>query len=218
MPVHLTVELVLDHGLKACHNNFSFLYFIYGYVLAQDIVAWVLYFRMRSVAKAFNEFKLALSTLLIFTAFIVILFAVMMSQGAVYSWGRILLAFSNTTLLNLYLFLILCPPIYGHMFKREECLRKFMDEMHQDGIIAQQARIGNAHKQLYGVNDGTDSYIRQSENSTSGGSKTPYTRTMVENGAEPAAEFNYMMDMASTTQPSLTMETAVAGGAGRRII
>ncbi|ORX70867.1 hypothetical protein DL89DRAFT_315548 [Linderina pennispora] len=208
LPARLTVELVVDHGLNACHNNFSFLYFIIAYIVAQDIVAWVLYFRMRSVAKAFNEFKLALGTIVLFTAFVVLITALMVSQALVYSWGRIFIAFSNAILLNSYFLLILCPPIYGHMFKREECMRRFMDEMHQDGIVAQQARIGNAHKQLYGIEEGTDSYLKQS-NASEGVHATygqmPSNERHVESGDSTIQYSAYMQQLTSVSSTSISI-------------
>ncbi|KAJ1932636.1 hypothetical protein FBU59_006304 [Linderina macrospora] len=85
-----------------------------------------------------------------------------MVGGTIYAWGRIASAFINTAMLNSYFLLILAPPVFGHIFHREKTLRKFLDALHSDGLVAQEARLGNAHKQLYGMDEGTDTYISAS--------------------------------------------------------
>ncbi|KAJ1930783.1 hypothetical protein FBU59_006940, partial [Linderina macrospora] len=186
------------------------------------IVAWALYLRMRKIAKAFNEFRLALWTLLIFTAIFVLNLAVMLAQGTVYPWGRIFLAFANMILFNSYFWTILGPPIFGHMFRRDATLRRFMNDMHEDGILAQQAHIGNAHKYLYGVEDGTDSYIKQSNASTT--AQTTYSQMSAaagkntENGNSADQYSPYMQRLASVSTTSINTVDAAAQSRGRLIL
>ncbi|KAI8325054.1 hypothetical protein GQ54DRAFT_308652, partial [Martensiomyces pterosporus] len=111
---------------------------------------------------AFNEFRLALATLLIFTSILVANIVISCIGGTVHSWGRILLAVLNTAFFNSYFWLILGPPIYSHIFNREKTLRTFLDDMHHDGLMAQQNSLGNAHKHLYGVDEPTDTYVQAS--------------------------------------------------------
>ncbi|ORX70866.1 hypothetical protein DL89DRAFT_315550 [Linderina pennispora] len=221
LPAHKTVQLVVDHGLNTCHNNFSFLYFIFAYFAAQVLVAWGLYLRMRKIAKAFNEFRLALWTLLIFTAIFVLNLAVMLAQGTVYPWGRIFLAFANMVLFNSYFWTILGPPIYGHIFRREATLRRFMDDMHEDGILAQQAHIGSAHKHLYGVEDGTNSYVKQSDLGTSAHapySQMPTAVNPMESSTGTDQYSPYMQRLASTSTTSISTVDAAAQSRGRLIL
>ncbi|KAI8325056.1 hypothetical protein GQ54DRAFT_295691 [Martensiomyces pterosporus] len=162
LPSKMSARSVLDKGVRTCDFDFNYIYWIFAYYAAQVIVSWVLYFRMRRIAKAFNEFRTALATLLIFTAIFAMNLIVNLAGGTVHMWGRVTLAFSNALLFNSYFWLILGPPIVGHMFSRDASYRKFLAEMHEDGLIAQEARLGNAHKQLYGVTESTDNYMQAS--------------------------------------------------------
>ncbi|KAI8325055.1 hypothetical protein GQ54DRAFT_295690 [Martensiomyces pterosporus] len=167
LPDTWTIRSIIDHGTRTCDFNFNYVYWVFTYMGVQILVAWGFYFRMRSIAKAFNEFRMAIWTLIFFTVVLVCDVLINCLKGSVYSWGRITLCLVNTILLNMHFWLILGPPIYGHIFKREETLKKFLAEMHEDGLLAQQAHLGNAHKQLYGVETGEDGYIQ-----TSGGEET----------------------------------------------
>ncbi|KAI8322057.1 hypothetical protein GQ54DRAFT_297591 [Martensiomyces pterosporus] len=162
LPDTWSIRSILDHGTRTCDFNFNYLYWVFVYFGVQILIAWGFYFRMRSIAKAFNEFRMAIWTLLFFTVVLLCDIIINCMKGSVYSWGRITLCLVNTILFNMHFWLILGPPIYGHIFKREETLKKFLAEMHEDGLLAQRAHLGNAHMQLYGVEDATDTYIETS--------------------------------------------------------
>ncbi|KAJ2755660.1 hypothetical protein GGI19_001454 [Coemansia pectinata] len=145
--------LLEDHGLRACDFSEEYLYWIYAYFAAQIVLSWVLYFRMRKVAKAFNGFRMAIWTLLIFTAILLISMVINIIKGSNYPWGRIAIALSNMLLINGYLWLILGPPVIGHLFWREQTMRNFMNSLHKDSLIAQQTRAHGLHTQLYGMSE-----------------------------------------------------------------
>ncbi|KAJ1668973.1 hypothetical protein GGF38_002614 [Coemansia sp. RSA 25] len=127
---------------------------------------------MRKVAKAFNGFRMAIWTVVIFTGILLISMVINLIKGSNYPWGRIVIALSNMILINGYLWLILGVPVVGHLFWREQTMRNFMNNLHKDSLIAQQTRAQGVHTQLYGMsdndmfassaycnNDGDDSYI-----------------------------------------------------------
>ncbi|KAJ1959554.1 hypothetical protein GGI12_004278 [Dipsacomyces acuminosporus] len=159
IPDTFSVRSILDHGVRTCDWNFNYLYWVFTYYGAQIVVAWCLYFRMRKIAKAFNEFSMAMWTLLFYTIVLTCMISINCAKGSVYAWGRISQCIINAVLFNMHYWLITIPPIVGHIFYREKALKKFLSEMHEDGLIAQQAHLGNAHHELYGVEDGTDTYI-----------------------------------------------------------
>ncbi|KAJ2776123.1 hypothetical protein GGI18_004410 [Coemansia linderi] len=145
--------LLEDHGLRACDFSEEYLYWIYAYFAAQIVLSWILYFRMRKVAKVFNGFRMAIWTLLIFTATLLISMVINIIEGSNYPWGRIAIALSNMILINGYLWLILGPPVIGHLFWREQTMRNFMNSLHKDSLIAQQTRAHGLHARLYGMPD-----------------------------------------------------------------
>ncbi|KAJ2584547.1 hypothetical protein GGH95_000303 [Coemansia sp. RSA 1836] len=145
--------LLEDHGLRACDISEEYLYWIYAYFAAQIVLSWVLYLKMRKVAKAFNGFRMAIWTLVIFTATLLISMVINIIEGSNYPWGRIAIALSNMILLNGYLWLILGVPVVGHLFWREQTMRNFMNSLHKDSLIAQQTRMHGMHTQLYGMSD-----------------------------------------------------------------
>ncbi|KAJ2746279.1 hypothetical protein GGI20_001480 [Coemansia sp. BCRC 34301] len=145
--------LLEDHGLRACDISEEYLYAIYAYFAAQIVLSWVLYFRMRKVAKAFNGFRMAVWTVAIFTAILLISMVINIIKGSNYPWGRIVIALCNMFLINGYLWLILGVPVVGHMFWREQTMRNFMNNLHKDSLIAQQTRAHGMHTQLYGMSD-----------------------------------------------------------------
>ncbi|KAJ1963940.1 hypothetical protein GGI12_001738 [Dipsacomyces acuminosporus] len=166
LPDMHSLKSVLDNGVRTCDFNYRYLYWVFVYFGVQVIISWVLYFRMRHIAKAFNEFRLALATLLIFTAILAINVILACTGAEVQSWGRIVVAWCNTVLFNSYFWMLLGPPVVGHMFWREETQRKFLDKMYEDGLIAREAQLGNIHQDLYGVEQGSDAYIKASAESS----------------------------------------------------
>ncbi|KAI8322058.1 hypothetical protein GQ54DRAFT_311212 [Martensiomyces pterosporus] len=168
----------------------------------QILVAWGFYFRMRGIAKAFNEFRMAIWTLLFFTVVLLCDIIINCVGGSVYEWGRVTLCVVNTILLNMHFWLILGPPIYGHIFKREETLKKFLEEMHEDGLIARQARLGNVHMQLYCVQKGEENYVssggenEQTEQAPRGGGSSSsdvlgHSSDMLGHSSSPASLGSY---------------------------
>ncbi|KAJ1956906.1 hypothetical protein EC988_001104, partial [Linderina pennispora] len=164
LPEIQTARIVIaDDGTLACKYNYPYLSAVYTYFAVMIIIAWAMYFRMRSVAKAFNEFRMAVWTLSLFTLLLMLNIGVMVPSGMSQLWGRVMLAFCNTILLNSYTWLILGKPIFGHMFRRKEMLRDLLETMYTDGIVAQQAHMRNLHKQLYGVEDSSMALDRTSQ-------------------------------------------------------
>ncbi|KAJ2889336.1 hypothetical protein IWW38_004775, partial [Coemansia aciculifera] len=142
-----------DHGLRACDFSEGYLYWIYVYFLVQIILSWVLYLRMRKVAKAFNGFRMAIWTLVIFTSALLINMVINIIEGSNYPWGRITIALANMILINGYLWLILGIPVVGHLFRREQTMRTFINNLHKDSLVAQQTRMHGMQSQLYGMSD-----------------------------------------------------------------
>ncbi|ORX74281.1 hypothetical protein DL89DRAFT_289878 [Linderina pennispora] len=164
LPETQTARIVIaDDGTLAYKYNYPYLSAAYTYFAVMIIIAWAMYFRMRSVAKAFNEFRMAVWTLSLFTLLLVLNIGIMVPNGMSQLWGRVMLAFCNTILLNSYTWLILGKPIFGHMFRRKEMLRDHLETMYTDGIVAQQAHMRNLHKQLYGVEDSSMALDRTSQ-------------------------------------------------------
>ncbi|KAJ1956038.1 hypothetical protein GGI12_005414 [Dipsacomyces acuminosporus] len=172
LPDTFSARSVRDDGVLTCDFNFNYLYWVFSYYAAQVIISWVLYFRMRGVAKAFNEFRTALATIVIFTLIFLANVIINCVGGTIHMWGRVALAFINMVLFNSYFWLILGPPVFGHIFSRESTYRRFLDDMHQDGLIAQEVHLGNGHKQLYGVTVSTDNYVQTSEGHSKAQSST----------------------------------------------
>ncbi|KAJ2718534.1 hypothetical protein GGI07_005706 [Coemansia sp. Benny D115] len=160
--------LLEDHGLRACTFSDGYLYWIYAYFAAMIVLSWVLYFRMRKVAQAFNGFRMAIWTLIIFTLTLVISMVINIIKGSNASWGRIVIALSNMILINGYIWLIFGPPVIGHMFFREQTMRKFMNTLHKDSLIAQQTRGVELNTQIYGISD-NDVYVNSSYGQSEGG-------------------------------------------------
>ncbi|KAJ2500800.1 hypothetical protein GGH96_002439 [Coemansia sp. RSA 1972] len=145
--------LLEDHGLRACNFSYGYTYWIYAYFAAQIVLSWVLYFRMRKIAQAFNGFRVAIWTLLIFTTILLSSMIINIIKGANKSWGRITIALVNVVMMTAYIWLILGPPVIGHIFRREQTMRKFMNSLHKDALIAQQTRAVDMQSQLYCASD-----------------------------------------------------------------
>ncbi|KAJ2355781.1 hypothetical protein GGF43_002478 [Coemansia sp. RSA 2618] len=145
--------LLEDHGLRACNFSYGYTYWIYAYFAAQIVLSWVLYLRMRKVAQAFNGFRVAIWTLLIFTTILLSSMIINIIKGANKSWGRITIALINVVMMTGYIWLILGPPVLGHIFWREHAMRNFMNSLHKDALIAQQTRAVDMQSQLYGVSE-----------------------------------------------------------------
>ncbi|KAJ1742751.1 hypothetical protein H4R22_000549 [Coemansia sp. RSA 1290] len=143
--------LLEDHGLRACDFSYGYTYWIYAYFAAQIILSWVLYFRMRRVAQAFNGFRMAIWTLLIFTAILISSMVINIIKGSNSSWGRIVIALLNMVMMTIYIWLIFGPPVIGHIFWREQTMRNFMNSLHKDALIAQQTRAVGLQSQMYGA-------------------------------------------------------------------
>ncbi|KAJ2387836.1 hypothetical protein GGI23_006187, partial [Coemansia sp. RSA 2559] len=105
---------------------------------------------MRSVAQAFNGFRIAIWTLLVFTMTLIINMVINIVQGSNSSWGRIVIALCNMVFFNGYIWFILGVPVLGHMFWREQNMRTFMNSLHKDALIAQQTRAFGLESQVYG--------------------------------------------------------------------
>ncbi|KAJ1963939.1 hypothetical protein GGI12_001737 [Dipsacomyces acuminosporus] len=159
LPASFSIRSIVDHGIRTCDFNFNYLYWVFAYFAAQMLVAWGLYFRMRKIAKAFNEFRTAIWTLILYTIVLVSNIGINCAGGTVHTWGRITLCLINTIMFNMHYWMITLPPIFGHIFRREETLKRFIDEMHEDGLVAKQARLGNAHNHLYGFKKGEEGYM-----------------------------------------------------------
>lgn len=132
--------LVEDHGLRVCFFSNEYMYWAIVYLGIQFIVSWILYFRMRKVAKTFTGFRMAVWTLVIFTIILVVGIIIQFTNGFDHPWGRILSALVNTVLINIYTMHIFASPVFGHMFRREQTLRNFMNSLHKDALIAKQVR------------------------------------------------------------------------------
>ncbi|KAJ2368076.1 hypothetical protein H4S01_001795 [Coemansia sp. RSA 2610] len=145
--------LLRDHGLQACDFSYGLTYWIYAYFAALIIMSWVLYLRMRKVAQAFNGFRMAIWTLLIFTTILISSMVINIIKGSNSSWGRIVIALINVVFMTGYIWLIFGPPVVGHIFWREQTMRNFMNSLHKDAIVAQQTRGVDLHSQIYGVSD-----------------------------------------------------------------
>ncbi|KAJ2726578.1 hypothetical protein GGI07_000520 [Coemansia sp. Benny D115] len=134
------------------------------------VLSWVLYLRMRSIAQAFNGFRMAIWTLIIFSLVLIISMIINIIKGSNESWGRIVIALTNMVLLNGYIWLILGPPVIGHMFFRERTMRKFMNTLHKDSLIAQQNRGVELNTEIYGISDndvyGPSGYANESTYAT----------------------------------------------------
>ncbi|KAJ1723794.1 hypothetical protein LPJ53_001911 [Coemansia erecta] len=153
--------LLEDHGLRACTFSDGYLYWIYAYFAAMIVISWILYLRMRKVAQAFNGFRMAIWTLIIFSLTLLISMIINIIKGSNESWGRIAIAVSNMVLINGYIWLILGPPVIGHIFWREQTMRHFMNTLHKDSLIAQQTRGMELNTQIYGISD-NDVYAHSS--------------------------------------------------------
>ncbi|KAI9504218.1 hypothetical protein GGI25_002456 [Coemansia spiralis] len=145
--------LLEDHGLRACDFSYGYLYWIYAYFAAQIVLSWILYLRMRNVAKAFNGFRIALWTLVVFSGLLVVNMVINIVKGSNTSWGRIAIAMANMVLINSYLWFILGVPVLGHLFWREQTMRTFMNNLHKDALIAQQTRAFGLESQVYGMSE-----------------------------------------------------------------
>ncbi|KAJ2724553.1 hypothetical protein GGI07_001900 [Coemansia sp. Benny D115] len=143
--------LLEDHGLRACTFSDGYLYWIYAYFAAMIVLSWILYFRMRKVAQAFNGFRMAIWTLVIFSLILIISMVINIIKASNESWGRIVIALTNMVLINGYIWLIFGSPVIGHMFFREQTMRKFMNTLHKDSLIAQQTRGMDLNTEIYGI-------------------------------------------------------------------
>ncbi|KAJ2724554.1 hypothetical protein GGI07_001901 [Coemansia sp. Benny D115] len=149
--------LLTTDGLRACVFEDGYLYWIYAYFAVMIIVSWIMYFFMRKYAKTFNGFRMAVWTLVIFTFTLIINMAVNLAGVTDRPLGRIIVAVANMVLINGYIWLILGPPVIGHMFFREQTMRKFMNTMHKDTLVAQQTRGIKGDTEIYADLD-TDPY------------------------------------------------------------
>ncbi|KAJ2647927.1 hypothetical protein GGH99_007917 [Coemansia sp. RSA 1285] len=145
--------LLEDHGLRACDFSYGYLYWVYAYFAAQIVLSWLLYLKMRSIAHAFNGFRIAIWTLLVFTVILIVNMVINIVKGSNSSWGRIAIALCNMVFINGYMWFILGVPVLGHMFWREQTMRTFMNSLHKDALIAQQTRAFGLESQAYGVSD-----------------------------------------------------------------
>ncbi|KAI7834611.1 hypothetical protein BX661DRAFT_175196 [Kickxella alabastrina] len=134
------IWLLEDHGLRACAFSDGYLMWIYVYFLIMIIASWVLYFRMRKIANAFNGFRMAIWTIVVSTIVLVVSMVLNLTKGSNSPWGRIAIALTNMAMLNGYIWMILGPPVIGHMFWRERTMRSFMNTLHKDSLVAQQTR------------------------------------------------------------------------------
>ncbi|KAJ1898556.1 hypothetical protein LPJ66_002670 [Kickxella alabastrina] len=132
------IWLLEDHGLRACTFSDGYLMWIYLYFLIMIIASWVLYFRMRKVANAFNGFRMAIWTIVVSTIVLVVSMVLNLTKGSNYPWGRIAIALTNMAMLNGYIWMIFGSPVIGHMFWREQTMRNFMNTLHKDSLVAQQ--------------------------------------------------------------------------------
>ncbi|KAI7834609.1 hypothetical protein BX661DRAFT_195231 [Kickxella alabastrina] len=131
--------LLEDHGLRACTFSDGYLMWIYVYFIVMILISWVLYFRTRKVAQAFNSFHMAIWTLIVFTVILIVSMVINLIKGSNSPWGRITIALTNMVMINGYIWLIFGSPVIGHLFWREQTMRNFMNTLHKDSLVAQQA-------------------------------------------------------------------------------
>ncbi|ORX70873.1 hypothetical protein DL89DRAFT_315556 [Linderina pennispora] len=152
LPGNQTIDYVDIGGAHVCMMAPAMSYFVISYYCFLALLACALYIRMRSVAKVFNEFKLGLWIVATFLINCTLDLAVVFTGSAKFAWGRIVPTILYLLTYNGYFWLIIGPPIFNHIFRREAALREIIDIMHEDGILAQQAKLGNVHRDLYGLN------------------------------------------------------------------
>ncbi|KAI8322086.1 hypothetical protein GQ54DRAFT_324461 [Martensiomyces pterosporus] len=187
IPPRFSTFPIVDNDVPACDFNNAYSYWTVAYLAVQFVFSWLLYFRMRRIAKAFNEFRMALWLLLIFTIPFVINGVILFVDNAAYPRDRIILALVNTLITNLYYWLIILPPVFGHMFSRKWTLMNFLADMEEDGLVAEEARLLNAHKELYGFEGSDESYTLDAM----GNLKAP-TSTVDESGNGHAPTRNFL--------------------------
>ncbi|KAI7834624.1 hypothetical protein BX661DRAFT_167858 [Kickxella alabastrina] len=141
--------LLEDYGLRVCTFSMGYLLWTNIYFIIMIVLSWVLYFRMRKVANAFNGFRMAIWTLVVSTLIMVVGMVVNYLEGSRYPWGRITIAVTNMVTINGYIWMIFGPPVIGHLFWREQTMRNYMNTLHKDSLIARQTRGGDMYKHAY---------------------------------------------------------------------
>ncbi|KAJ1940827.1 hypothetical protein EC988_006926 [Linderina pennispora] len=175
-------------GIAVCKVVPAYLYFIFSYAMALVVVAWALYYRMRHIPEAFNEFRLSFWMLSIFTMLLTFNITMLALNYMALAWTRITLAVCNTLFLNAYMWQVLGPPIYGHIFHRQETLCRIIDLIHQESLSARHMNAGKGYKELYGFND-TDSITHGDDKSTHrGNSESKYIGSVMDIAYYPHIE------------------------------
>ncbi|KAJ1950715.1 hypothetical protein FBU59_000548 [Linderina macrospora] len=114
---------------------------------------------MRRIAKSFNEFKTVMPGLALLTISLISTAVVVSLGGAGHSWGRTLNGIVFTVILNLYWWMIVIKPVFGHMFMYDKCLKNFLEAVQDDGMTARRQNIPGVQKQLYNVDNSMSSGV-----------------------------------------------------------
>ncbi|KAJ1940175.1 hypothetical protein EC988_007110, partial [Linderina pennispora] len=146
-------------GTKICTYTESVAYYLIGYYYILVLVGLFLYLSMRKVAKAFNEFKLALWTVTTFALNVIVETALLFTGSSIYAWGRLLPTILLFVTYQTHFYCIILVPIYNHIFRREDAVKELLDDMRQDGILAKKVHIGNIHRNLYNVDNTNSSFL-----------------------------------------------------------
>ncbi|KAJ1888993.1 hypothetical protein LPJ66_008279 [Kickxella alabastrina] len=134
------VWLLEDQNSRDCIFANGYLYWIYAYFILSIVLSWVIYLRMRRVARVFNGFRTAIWTVVIATVALAVSIVIKFVKGSNSPWGRIAIGLTNTILLNGYIWFMFAPPVIGHIFWREQTMRDFMNTLHKDSLIVRQKR------------------------------------------------------------------------------
>ncbi|KAJ1932701.1 hypothetical protein EC988_009367, partial [Linderina pennispora] len=58
---------------------------------------------------------------------------------------------------ELYWWMIVIKPVFGHMFMYEKCLKRFLEAVQDDGMTARRQNIPGVQKQLYNIDNSMSS-------------------------------------------------------------
>ncbi|KAJ1950977.1 hypothetical protein FBU59_000423, partial [Linderina macrospora] len=175
-------------GTKICTYTESVAYYLLGYYYLLVLVGLFLYLSMRKIAKAFNEFKLALWTVTTFVLNVTVETALLFTGSSIYAWGRLLPTILLFLTYQTHFYCIILVPIYNHMFRREEAVKELLDDMRQDGILAKKVHIGNIHRNLYNVDNSNSSFLGGATQESKTGESTTGNMDKVPGGSFPYQE------------------------------
>lgn len=106
------------------------------------VLGWLTW-ALRNIRRGFNEFSEQRIGFYIALVTILVNALVIMTGFSYRAWGKYLLVAANMLGGNIYLWLVIGQPLYGCVFRRDECLLKFIEDLNLDSYETPKVQIGS---------------------------------------------------------------------------